>query len=331
MARPTGDITNFPNGVSSFGIPVVGGGGTLFGIGRDAKRFFVNPRIGSDNNNGLSPRAPLATITQSHALMTSEAGDVCYYIGSDGGTDDSSRDTATITWSKSGCTLIGICAPVPVSQRARISPTTSIAGPLLTVSGSNNYFANFQLFQGHNAASTALSVTGQRNYFHNVHIGGIGHDTAGDDAASESLLLSGSENEFNRCTIGLDTAVRSAACAEIRIVAGSTAATRNYFRDCHVTSYADNAGALHVDIPDSGGIDRFVWFERCKFTNSIDSAATQMTVSMNIHATCGGTVYLEDCLRYGATDWAASFVNLAQLSKNSGTAATDMGAAINGS
>lgn len=322
-----GKVKNGPTGIHAFGVGLTPYALPL-GLSRDAKIFFVDPRVGSDGNNGLSPRKPLATITQAHSLMTDENGDVCYFIGTDSTTGSSSRDTATITWSKSGCTLIGVCAPVHVATRARISPTTSIAGPLMNVTGNNNTFCNFSFFQGHNAASTCLTVGGQRNYFHNVHVGGIGHDTAGDDAGSESLLLTGSENLFEQCTIGLDTTVQSAATAQLRV---TTAATRNKFVDCEFSLYADAATALFVDIPDSGGMDRYLWFKNCSFINPIDSASTNLTVAMNIHATCGGTVVLQNCLRYGATDWAASFVNLAQLSLNSGTAATDMGAAINGS
>lgn len=321
--------TNFPGGITSYGIPVLGGATVPFGVARDAKVFFCDPRLGSDNNNGLSPGKAVATITQLHSLMTDERGDVGYFIATDSTTGSSSRDTATVTWSKSGCTLIGVCAPTHVSQRARMSPTTSIAGPLLTVSGNNNVFANFSLFQGHNAASTCVTVSGQRNYFNNVHIGGIGHATAGDDAASESLLLTGSENLFERCTIGLDTIARSAATAEIRV---TTAATRNKFIDCEISCFADNAGALFVDIPDSGGMDRYLWFQRCSFINGIDSTATAMTVAMNVHATCGGTVVLQGCFGYGFTDWANSFVNLAQLgpASNELDASASMGLAING-
>lgn len=325
-----GPTSNFPNGITSWGVPVIDGA-LARAAARGADVYWVDPRIGSDSFSGKSPSTPFATVTQAESKLEDESGDVVFYVGNDGTTGSSSRDTATITWDKSGCALIGLCTPVPVSQRCRIAPSTSFAGALLDVTGHNNIFANFQLFQGHNAASTCLELSGQRNQFWNVHVAGIGHATAGDDAASESLLIDGgSENLFERCTIGLDTIARSAACAEIRV---TTAATRNYFKDCHITSYADNAGALHVDIPDSAGMDRYVYFEDCRFTNSIDSAATQMTVSMNIHATCGGTVYLigAKTLRYGATDWAASFVNLCQLGLNSGTAATDMGAGINGS
>lgn len=321
-------LTNNPNGISSFGVPILGNGTIPFGVAKAANVFFCDPRNGSDSNTGKSPQRALATITKMHELMTDEAGDVGYFVATDGTTGSSSRDTATIAWTKSGCTLIGVGAPVHVSQRARIAPSTSFAGPILTVSGHNNVFSNIALFQAHNAASTCLSVTGDRNYFSNVHVAGIGHATAGDDAASESLLLQGSENLFERCTIGLDTVPRSAACAEIRTVA---TATRNKFIECDISAFADAAGALFVDVP-TGGLDRYLWFKRCSFVNGIDSTATAMTVAMAIHASAGGTVVLQDCFGYGFTDWANSFANVAQLSHPSNEAdhSASMGLAING-
>ena len=55
-------FTNFPNGITSMGIPVLGGAAIPFGVARDAKVFFIDPRIGSDSNDGLSPRKPLAIV-----------------------------------------------------------------------------------------------------------------------------------------------------------------------------------------------------------------------------------------------------------------------------
>lgn len=320
-------LSNATNGIASWGIPAgLANPAAMRAAAYNASVFHLDPRRAS-GGNGKSAYNAFTSLTSAEDAVTSELGDLIIFQGTDNTTGSSSRDTATVTWDKGGATVIGACAPVHVSQRARVAPSTSFAGPLLTVSGNNNAFMNMQFFQGHNAASTCVSVTGDRNFFYNCHIAGIGHATAGDDAASESLLLSGEENLFVNCTIGLDTIARSAACAEIRTAA---TATRNSFVGCRITGYADNAGALFVDIP-SSSIDRYIRFHDCEFFNPIDSAATAMTVGMSIHASAGGTVILTGSSAiYGATDWASDFANTA-VALHACDAAGTMGIAINGS
>lgn len=326
-----GPTTNFPNGATSWGIPagLTMHPALLRAAALNAKVIFLDP-ANSSGGNGKTAATAVTSLTDAYNKCTDGAGDVIIYLSTVGDTSASSRETETLTWSKDGITVIGACAPVKEFHRCRVAPSTTFAGPVITVSGNNNTFINFAIWQGHNAESHCLSVTGARNTFENLHIAGIGHASAGDDAASDSLLLDGAEeNRFIGCTIGIDTVARSAACAEIRC---ANAAARNWFEGCTVKGFADNAGALWVDAASSGDIDRELSFEDCKFTNAIDSTATAMTVGMSVGASAGGTIYLlGKTARYGATDWSSNFANLAQCMLNSGTAATDMGAAINGS
>jgi hypothetical protein len=318
-------ISNSPNGIASFGVPVLDAR-LARAAAKGAKVLWLDPRQGGGDAG--SPGRATNTLTSLYAKMTTESGDCGIWLGTDGTTDAASRDTAAITWSKSGLTLIGECAPVATAQICRMEPTTTFAGPLVTVSGNNNVFANIQFSQTHNAASSCVAVSGNGNYFYNCHFAGIGHATAGDSTASDSLALSGSGNLFENCTIGLDTIARSVACGEIRCTG---AAARNRFKNCTIQGFADNAAALWVIIG-AAGIGTELSFENCRFTNAIDSTATVMTVGMDINASAGGTIYLTGTtFRYGATDWSNNFANLAQCMLNSGTAATDMGAAINGS
>lgn len=81
------DLTNFPNGVSSFGIPVLAGGlshmgstvdnggGTL----RANKHLWVNGNLGSDGNLGTSPSSPLLTMAAAMAQVGS--GDIIHLNG----------------------------------------------------------------------------------------------------------------------------------------------------------------------------------------------------------------------------------------------------------
>lgn len=79
--------SNFPNGVSSFGVPIFGGESKIvsspFG-----KTWFVNANstsltadwnAGSDGNDGLSPQTPFLTMTKAFAVINS--GDAINFTG----------------------------------------------------------------------------------------------------------------------------------------------------------------------------------------------------------------------------------------------------------
>lgn len=324
-------LTNFPNGISSFGNPIFGGGMSLPLMGKSGKAYFVDPARGSDGNRGTSWDKPLDTVSKAYDLATDGAGDVIYLLN-DGNTSGTSREDATITWAKDNTHLVGLCAPTMISQRARISPSssnTSIVTPQLTVSGHGNVFANLSLFEGtseNSVASECVRVTGNRNYFYNVammNMGDASNGHSGDEANSCHLKISGGEeNMFERCYIGLDTAPRSTTNANVELV---SAAARNIFRDCVFPAYADNAGVLFVKVDGSGDIDRFVMFERCLFINGDNSAGTTMTAAMDVHASAGGHVIVKDCGLIGATDWEAADSTVIRLL---GAAPTDDGTGI---
>jgi hypothetical protein len=59
------NTTNYPNGVTSFGIPVMGGGGIPATFGNV---WFVDPTNGSDGNTGKSTTDAFASIADRDAL-----------------------------------------------------------------------------------------------------------------------------------------------------------------------------------------------------------------------------------------------------------------------
>ena len=131
-------LTNFPNGVSSFGVPIIGGIG---GIPLTGTWYFVDPLNGSDGNDGLAPSSALQTLYQAHNYMTAGKNDVAYLIGN-GGTTATARlslalaqsidptvTAGTLVWSKNACHLIGEAAPTMVAQRARIAPPGPVFEP----------------------------------------------------------------------------------------------------------------------------------------------------------------------------------------------------------
>lgn len=81
-------MTRFPNGLSSFGIPLFGGGASRIASGAPGPNttqgvtgntWFVNAANGSDGNKGTSPSAPFATMAKAFEVIAS--GDVINFCG----------------------------------------------------------------------------------------------------------------------------------------------------------------------------------------------------------------------------------------------------------
>lgn len=301
--------TNFPNGVTSFGVPVIGSAG---GIPFTGNWYFCDYANGSDGNEGTAD-APLKTIGRAYDLCVSGNNDVVVIVG-DGSTTATQRLSATLTWAKNATHLIGITAPTMIAQRARIAPVTTATtniNPLITVSASGCYFGNFSIFQGIGQASTdeqCMVVSGDRNYFGNVQIGGMGAAVGAGRAGSYSLYLNdGDENTFDACAIGLDTVSRSAANTSVKF---GGQAQRNVFINCLFPVYATATTPTVIDANAVGSIDRFNLFKNCTIINSGTSALAAV-VAYNVSQ--GGFILMDNCSAMGCTDWTGADTSVVQI------------------
>jgi len=300
-------FTNFPHGITSMGVPVLGNG--FFSGGT---HYFVDPANGSDSNDGLTWSTAKSTLTAAYNLCTTGKNDVVYLIG-DGGTTATARITASggLTWSKNATHLIGITAPSKQFQRARISHSSS-AGvgvtPLLTISGSGCYFSNLSIFQGYSTDEdqTAVLITGSRNCFQGVHFGGGGHLTPAARANTNSLTLTAaSENAFVDCAFGLTSILSSAANASL-VVTASNLCRDNFFDGCSFVKWTDDATGVHLNVG-TACLLGFLYFRNCMFLNNVGtSGGTAMTAALTVSSTCGGDVILYNPMFVGATDITAA-------------------------
>jgi hypothetical protein len=281
--------------------------GTMGGSG---KAWFVDPANGLTGNSGLKPNDALASVGAAYAKTVDKQGDVIYFLN-DGNTTGSSREaTIPLVWSNDNTHLVGSCAPVPMSQRARITPVSTAAltaNPVLSVTGHGNTFSNLQI--AHWGADTdaiaarGVDVTGNRNYFYNCHIVGVPNAHTGDEAGAADLKVTGEENMFERCYFGANTVTRTAANCNVLF---DSAATRIHFKDCFFTYYADADAPLFVAAAGAGDIDREILFENCVFYNPVGAGSTSQTAAMSVHASAGGDIILKDCMLIGAADWEAA-------------------------
>lgn len=282
--------------------------------GQQGKNIYCKPYTGSDGQRGDAPIRSVNTLTKALALATADQNDRVIFMA-ESATAAYTTDylSAKLDWAKDGVHLLGVNAGNRIAQRSRIEQlsTATNVDDMFTVSADGCLIENIHVFQGvNNAASTgAVLVSGDRNHFRNCHFAGIGHDTQ-DTAGNYTLKVTGSENLFEDCVIGLDTIARGTAATYEIIMSG--AATRNIFKNCIFPTFAEAAGFVFLSIG-SGGIDRYVMFENCTFINATNSTATTMTAAMTINAAAGGHVILKDCMLIGATDWTATDSSVVQL------------------
>jgi len=332
-------MTTVADGLFQYGGMPVTGGVPFFGL--NSKAFFVDPVNGSDGNDGRAVGRAFASLYRAHAMMTAGHNDVCYLIGNGASsgscrlsitnavaamsTGDTTPTVGTLTWSKAACHLIGIAAPTSIGQRARIAPPTTgsratvfNSGNFVVVSAQGCYFANLDVFCGFATGDTnqiAWTDSGGRNCYDNVNFQGKGDAASAADTGSRSLLITGStgENTFRSCTIGLDTIKGVDAATEIEFAANSP---RNRFERCIIEAYAGGIASTWVTIGASG-IDRYVMFRDCLFTNPVlpasGAAASAMTVGMSIHAGAGGTVLVMNSMYYGAATMSTSALCFSNL------------------
>lgn len=301
--------TNFPNGVTSFGVPVIGSAG---GIPFTGNWYFCDYANGSDGNEGTADN-PFQTIGQAYNQCVAGNNDVVVIIG-DGSTTATQRLSATLTWEKNATHLIGITAPTMIAQRARIAPVTTATtniNPLISITASGCYFGNFSIFQGIGQSATAeqcVNISGDRNYFGNVQFGGMGAAAGAGQAASYSVYLNdGDENTFDGCTIGLDTISRNAANTSVKFGGQSQ---RNVFVNCLFPVYATATTPTIIDCNSAGAIDRFQLFKNCTIINSGTSALAAVVA---YNAAQGGYIVMDNCSAVNCTDWTGADTATVQI------------------
>jgi hypothetical protein len=302
-------MSDFPDMVTQFGgVPV--GGGMLPIMSADAKAFFVDPVHGKTTNDGKSPKRALTTVQAAFDKTTSGHGDVVYLLN-DGSTTGTARDVA-ITWDHNNTHLVGLCAP-GLNRRARIAPASTatsvdLYSPYITLSGSGCVFQNFSLSQGiseDSHSSIGITVSGSRNFIQNVDVI-TGADADQGDEACESVRVTGSENVFDSCYIGGDTWLRggNAISANVRIGAGTgSQASRNVFKNCLFTMFADDTEPLFIRSSFVTDIDRWILFDNCTFINSGTSTIAE---AVGIAGSSTGRIFLKNCAFYGCTDVTAA-------------------------
>ena len=141
-------LTNFTNGISSFGVPVLGGSAEV----TTGSIFFVHSGTGSDGYKGTSTKHPLATIDAAIGKCTANKGDIIYVMP---GHDE--NPTTSITCDVAGISIIGLGQGTD-----RPTITFGAASATLAISAASVRVMNLRFDLGTVAATVtnAINITG---------------------------------------------------------------------------------------------------------------------------------------------------------------------------
>ena len=272
--------------------------------------YYVNETLGSDNlnNSGQNPYEPLKTLDRALAIesaaLTSRGlssvgrNAVVAFWGSQ-------HRTTTLAWNLPATHLVGVAATQVRGKRARISPSTSLAGTagfnnLVSVTAQGCYFSNFQAFYGFANTSAALvcwSDTAGRSMYDNVEFIGFGDGTVSTGTSNltgaRAFLFNTNNGEttWQNCVFGGDTETRNATNYTVEI-AGN--APRLSMIDCEFEAYLGSSGTASSHLlVGAAGIDRYLDLVRCRFHASGSSGGSSMAQALNVDTAAGGTVFID--------------------------------------
>lgn len=291
------------------------------------KIYYADYANGNDYNAGTSLDTAVKTIAQAYALCEAGKNDAVVIVG-DGTTTATQRFSSLFTWAKNATHLIGLAAP-SYNPRARLAVLagSSAYAAFFKVTASGCKFVNFSVFNDNAiAAQITWQDQGGRNYYNGVELGGIGDATSAASTTSRVLKLGGSgasgENLFENCIIGLDTVPRTVANATLEFAGGSK---RNLFRKCLFPLAAGATTALTGISSGTNPLETFQLFDDCIFHNPYpQSSALLQAALFTLPANGNGRVIVNNCARFGVTDWGTDATSLAQIYVfGAGVGATD--------
>jgi hypothetical protein len=291
-------FTNFPNGLTSFGIPLLGGGMIPTSAGTI---YFVDYGNGSDANPGTNINKPLKTVEYAYSLATSGADDIIALMGS-----STHVLSAMLDVSKSRVHFVGIDGTNGrmYGQNAKISLGVTTAATdvfCMKNTGTRNSFTNIK-FISNNTVAESLYCVGEGGEYALYTNCEIYKSTDLDVTGSAELVLNGDSAQFIGCTIGslADARVGAIIRATVLLTAGLVGVgkvTRDcVFRDCLFWIQAANAANRFVYGANANDVERMLLFSNCGFINNLAGAGTPgQAIAMGASLTTGNIILDPTC------------------------------------
>ena len=192
-------FTNFPNGITSLGVPTIGGSQIPVNVG---KYFFVDGSKGSDNYDGLSLDTPLATFAAAITLANARID----YTADRWGNGDviilaPGKYVEKLTALPHGCSVIGLGHDMGDGQNGvKIAPADG--APVDVGSWVNGYCQNIQFESADTTACFDADICNNTIFNHCRFVGVSGQSCAQGFTTKDADRLNLIDCEFIDVLIG---------------------------------------------------------------------------------------------------------------------------------
>ena len=298
-------MTNYPNGVSSFGIPCAGQIPMVLGSTGVGKIHFVDATYGSDGNTGLSPEQALKTVTKAYSNAVS--GDTIALS-----TSAEHSITTGINHTKSRINWIGLdFGGRQIQQGAKVKlATASTTAYVLKDTGTRNSFTNIKFIQAATAATGlhVLELGSEGALYQNISA--VFEVVDNLDLTTAHEVIAGTDSAtFLNCTFGNDTLLTSAARSVFHIdQVNGFEFKSNILENCNFQISSSSGTATFVRLDAVGDVLFTNVFKDCTFLASIDSAggAAIAEAAQTGTGTVKGGLYFVRPAVFNVTDFATA-------------------------
>lgn len=300
-------LTKFPNGVSSFGVPLMGGGGIPMVWG---DVFFVDYRNGDDTNPGTKEN-PFKTLSAAYDACATNNDDLIIIDG-----DSTVVETAMIDWSKNRITVIGANGNRLFGQAAKVSMGVTTAATdiaLLKVTGVRNNFIGIKFISNNTKDESLYTIAegGEYTTYINCEFYKSSHL---DETAAAEFLHNGDSTQFFNCTFGSSANIIADDKIRPNVLLSATLSGKKcrdtYFENCLFLSKAGGTEHVAVYGANATDVERMLLMKNCTFVNNALSAATPAHAVGFGAAQTEGTPCLQDCAVFDFTKMAEAAVGI---------------------
>ena len=297
------DTTNFPYGITSQGVPVVGGGMPA----TSGRYIFVDATNGADGNDGSSWNSAVKTIAFAYTLVTTDHDDVIVLS-----TNAVHTLTEMLTVAKNRVHFVGDVYGRSYGQAAKINmPITTAITDVFCMknTGTRNTFTGIKFMSDNTLATYHIGTVGEggeyavyRNceFYSSVKLNSDTH---------AELVLNGDSAQFFNCTFGsLADAVngdkiRPAVRMANGVVGAGLVSRDILFDGCKFWKQAGGTTTAMIKIAASADLERGMEIKDCSFVasilGSVPATAIASATLTNGYVMLSGNTIAYNCTKIG--------------------------------